>query len=75
MKKSQEQFMRREEAKGRFREVMNRYILEDENEIKSRIEYLAKELGVSVRMIYAYWGGEKFPSLEKYFQLLSILNS
>ena len=71
MKKSHIKLMSRQDVKKKIIGIINKYINGD----SSKIEHLAKALGVSKRMIYAYWGGEKLPSLETYILLLHVVNS
>ena len=71
MEKSQIKLMSRQEVEEKIFGIINEYINGD----SSKIEHLAKALGVSKRMIYAYWGREKLPSLETYILLLHVVNS
>lgn len=71
MDESQEELMSRQEVIDELFDIINRYINGD----SSKIEHLAKALGVSKRMIYAYWGGKKLPSLKTYILLLHVVNS
>lgn len=71
MDESQEELMSRQEVIEELFDIINRYINGD----SSKIEHLAKALGVSKRMIYAYWTGEKLPSLKTYGLLLHVVNS
>lgn len=71
MEKSQVKLMSRQDVIDELFDIINRYINGD----SSKIEHLANVLGVSKRMIYAYWTGEKLPSLKTYGLLLHVVNS
>lgn len=71
MEKSQIELMSRQDVEKKIFGIINKYINGD----SSKIEHLAKALGVSKRMIYAYWSGEKMPSLKTYYLLLHVVNS
>ena len=71
MVESQNRVLSDREIRSAFASLIDRYIDNDQ----SKLEYLAKRLGVSKRMIYSYWGGEKFPKKEKFLEILFIVNS
>ena len=71
MGKSQTLVMSKQEVRDEVSDMVYNYVNGD----KTRLEFLAKKLGVSTRMIYAYMSGVKLPNLVKYYELLLVVNS